>query len=146
MEMEIFNKIENIMSQLPMSISDLKADYKYIMPYIQHIPEEVENSQREFLKICCNVLKIDTKHSWEWNKVNRQGVIGRIISDSNNEILNKYWNRFMCIDNNYREWCQPHYAFNYTDYKIENCTCINNEYPELMKHFRDKKIDIICTV
>lgn len=136
--------VDDLMSNLPKSILDLGADREYLMPYIQHDPEEVDRVQFEFLEICSEVLKskfFTGENSLE--KAHRQGIVGRILDDSGNTILYSTWYRFMCIDDGYREWCQPYYAINYSHYKIEECSCINDKYPELLSHFRGQKIDSI---
>lgn len=42
----------------------------------------------------------------------RRGSIGRYIDDSGNSILYRAWYRFMCMDDECREWGQPYYAIN----------------------------------
>lgn len=137
---ELQNRVDSVMGVLPKSINDLHADGKYLMPYIQHIPEQVEFVQSEFLKLCAEVLG---SGYYTDGKAHRQGIVGRYLDDSGNKILYSTWYRFMCIDDNYREWCQPFYAINYKNYKIKECCCVNDKYPELVSHFRDGKIDVI---
>jgi hypothetical protein len=137
---EIQDRVDVVMSGLPKSLIKLKAEGKYLMPYIQHVPEQVEMVQSEFLKICADVLK---DNHYIDGKIHRQGIIGRFLDDSGSKVLYSTWYRFMCIDENYREWCQPYYAINHVSYKIEECCCINDKYPELVVYFRDKKIDIV---
>lgn len=139
MSKDIQDRVDIVMSGLPKSLLKLDAEAKYSMPYIQHVPSEVERVQSEFLMICADVLK----STYYTGKVHRQGIVGRYLDDSGNQILYSTWYRFMCIDENYREWCQPFYAINYENYKIEQCCCINDKYPELVTYFRDKKIDVV---
>lgn len=60
--------------------------------YIQHIPDDVEKAQSEFLKVCSEVLKSDV---YTKGKIHRQGIIGRYLDDCGVNILNTTWNRFM---------------------------------------------------
>src|ERR1019366_557689 len=102
-------KIEVALSTLPISLLNLRADEQHLMPYIQHIPRKVEYAQDQFLKLCDDVM--GTRLSY--TKVDRQGNIGRIIDESRHRFpfsddLYTHWYRFMCIDDHYREWCQPY--------------------------------------
>lgn len=140
MSRDLQSSVNAIMSALPKSLVKLEADREYLMPYIQHVPEEVEKVQSEFLRLCANVLK---SNYYINGKAHRQGIVGRYLDDSGNQILYSTWYRFMCIDEHYREWCQAYYAINHTKYKIGECCCVNDKYPELLEYFRDKKIDVI---
>jgi hypothetical protein len=137
-------RVDKVMCGLPKSVIDLGADRKYLIPYIQHIPSEVDRVQHEFLVICREVLGIKYK---DGEYVNKHGIIGRYIDDSGNASLHLGWHRFMCMDEGYREWIQPYYAVNTEKYNISECTCINDKYPELVDYFvcrqRDKKLDIL---
>jgi hypothetical protein len=119
------------------------ADKEYLMPYIQHIPSQVDYAQDRFLKICDEMLNIPKCY----DRHNRQGDIGGFIDESrlrfpfSGDELYTHWYRFMCIDRYYREWCQPFDAIHCDDYNIENCCCINDRFPELVSFFRDNKID-----
>jgi len=140
MNKDLQSRVDDIMSGLPKSLVKLKADREYLMPYMQHVPEEVERIQSEFLELCADVLK---SNYYTDGKVHRQGIVGRFLDDSGNHILYSTWYRFMCIDDHYREWCQPYYAINYKQFKTDECTCINDKYPDLVTYFRDKKIDVV---
>jgi hypothetical protein len=136
MESEIRSIINKSLSILPRPISliiNIKAGLQdNIIPYIQHIPRNVDKAQAEFLEICSYILK-DEKFTK--GKVHRQGIVGRFLDDSGNKDLYNIWYRFMCIDENYREWTEPFYTINYEQYKIENCSCLNNKYTELIVFF-----------
>ena len=113
----------------------LKTGYE---PYIQHIPEMVEESQRSFIEFCVQEGILDKK--FLDGKVHRQGIIGRYLDDSGT-LAYKYWYRFMCIDEKYREWSQPYFAINFEkEGKDFDGACINNLSPELISFFRDQKI------
>ena len=103
-------RIKGVMSILPPSYHDLNISGGE--KYIQHIPEDVEEAQSQFLRICSEVLNSDV---YTKDKVHRQGIIGRYLDDCGVSILYKTWNRFMCIDELYREWEQPYYAFRFKE-------------------------------
>jgi hypothetical protein len=131
-------RIKGIMSILPPSYSELGivgGD-----KYIQHIPDDVEKAQSDFLKLCSEELKNDIYID---DKIHRQGIIGRYLDDCGIPILYKVWNRFMCIDELYREWEQPYYAFNFKKYNETNSECVNKKNPKIIQYFRDRKIENI---
>lgn len=148
--MSLENKeIKRIMSILPPSygklmdsgqIHELNQTHGIEATYIQHIPEDVEKAQSEFMILCSSVLKSDY---YTKGKIHRQGIVGRFLDDSGNKILYKSWYRFMCIDDMYREWEQPYYATNFEKYKGNNVMCINNMIPEILSYYRDRKINIV---
>lgn len=137
------DELKDIFKDLPpslVSVEDkLKRPFSAPAPYIQHIPRLVDDAQNYFIKICVDedVLSRDYLNQ----KINRFGIVGRILDDSGNRILYSIWNRFMCIDEHYREWTQPHYAIYSSKYENES-ECINN-HPIYKAYFRDKKIDEI---
>ena len=146
-------KVEELFSYLPPSLDKvkdklyengnevgLKTGYE---PYIQHIPEMVEEAQRSFIELCVQEGALDKK--FLSGKVHRQGIIGRYLDDSGFGIY-KYWNRFMCIDEKYREWEQPYYAINFEkEGKDFHGYCINTISPELISFFRDQKIKTVLS-
>lgn len=146
-------KVEELFSYLPPSLNSvkdklyengneirLKTGYE---PYIQHIPEMIEEAQSVFIELCVQEGVLDKK--FLSGKVHRQGIIGRYLDDSGSGIY-KYWNRFMCIDEKYREWEQPYYAINSEKEKKNfNGVCINNLSPELISFFRDQKIKTVLS-
>ncbi len=143
----IQNRIDIIMSILPPKIDLISVNYKEpinvadLNQYIQHIPEKVEQAQSKFLNICHENIKHRLFNS---EKIHRQGSIGRIIE--NNNLLYKYWNRFMCIDELYREWSQPHFAFNFQKYTDKNSICVNKYYPEIIVFYRNSKLESILNI
>jgi len=146
-------KLEKIFSYLPPSLDKVKnnlsenghkigliSEYE---PYIQHIPEMVEEAQRSFIELCVQEGILDKK--FLSGKVHRQGIICRYLDDSVSGIY-KYWNRFMCIDEKYREWEQPYYAINFEkEGKDFHGCCINTMSPELISFFRDQKINEVLS-
>lgn len=116
----------------------LKTGYE---PYIQHIPGVIDEVQQVFIELCVQEGILPDK--FLKGKVHRQGIIGRYLDDSGSGAY-KYWNRFMCIDEKYREWEQPYYAINIeNEGKDFNGVCINSLSPELITFFRDQKIKTI---
>ena len=145
----IQNKIDIIMSILPPKIN-LTSGYAKSLntkdalnisgmnPYIQHIPEKIEEAQSKFLNLCHENIKHRLFNS---ERIHRQGPIGRIIEG--NDILYKCWNRFMCIDELYREWEQPYFSFNFQKYTDKNSICVNKYYPEIITFYRNSKLESI---
>lgn len=133
----VSERIKGIMSILPPSHNQLGVGGD---KYIQHIPDDVEKAQSEFLKVCSEILKSDV---YTKGKIHRQGIIGRYLDDCGVNILNAAWNRFMCIDELYREWEQPYYAFNFEKYNEKNSECVNSKNPKVIQYFRDRKIEDI---
>lgn len=141
--------LEKIFSYLPPSLDKvkdklykngdevgLKTGYE---PYIQHTPDVVEEVQSAFIELCVKEGVLPEK--FLHGKVHRQGIIGRYLDDSGSGTY-KYWYRFMCIDEKYREWEQPYYAIN-TDKEGKDFTGvnINTLSPELISFFREQKIN-----
>lgn len=140
---EIKKRISDIMDNLPPRLKDM-YDTNVLskgVPYIQHIPQDVDIAQYEFLKICSEVLGSDVYiKGYPNSKPHRLGIIGRYLDDSGNSLLYKTWNRFMCIDDLYREWEQSYYCSNNDQYNIY---LLNHNHPELIKFFRNRKIETI---
>ena len=139
--MTLQERIDEVMSILPIALNETNANRKYLIPFVNHIPSDVEKTQSEFLKICADVLGGDIWISP--HKAHHQGYIGRYLDHSGNTTLYRGWYRFMCIDENYCEWLEPYYAINHKEYNIEKCCCVNNLMSEYIEYFRDKKIDLI---
>ena len=80
--------------------------------YIKHDKAKLRNAQIQILKLCKE--RID--HKWIQQTIEDESVhpsyVGRLIDDYNIRPLNKAWFRFMCVDNQNREWGQPYYANN----------------------------------
>ena len=136
-------KVEEILCNLPPPVEDIiknmngigfKTGYE---PYIQHAPSVIENLQKDFIKICVQEGILPDRFL-EGN-IHRQGIIGSL--DDSGSGAYKYWYRFMCVDEKYREWQQPYYAINYDKEFVEfEGVCINNMSRELVEFFRDQKI------
>ncbi len=129
------DKVKDNLSENGQKIG-LKTGYE---PYIQHTPEVVEETQASFIELCVKDGVLPEK--FLEGKVHRQGIIGRYLDDSGSGTY-KYWYRFMCIDEKYREWEQPYYAIN-TDKEGKDFTGvnINTLSPELISFFREQKIN-----
>lgn len=149
--MSFKEKVEELLAYLPPSLDSvkgklyengkeigLKTGYE---PYIQHIPEVIKEVQENFIELCVEEGILPDK--FLKGNVHRQGIIGRYLDDSGSGAY-KYWNRFMCIDEKYREWEQPYYAINFEkEDKDFDGVCINTLSLELVTFFRDQKINQI---
>lgn len=138
----IVDRLERIMGILPPSIRTLEDNlpagtYFKDDVYIQHIPEDVELAQSEFIKLCHEIGLLSDK--FLEGKVHRQGIVGRYLDDSGNKQIYSFWYRFMCIDDNYKEWEQPYYAINYKKHEGNSL----NDQPLVVQFFRDRKINTI---
>ena len=136
------SELSDIFKDLPPSLGSVEDKLNRPLtvspvPYIQHIPRLVDDAQNNFIKMCVDKGVLSEKYLSQ--KIHRFGIVGRILDDSGDVDLYKKWNRFMCIDEEYREWSQPHYAIYSSKYEIE---CINS-HPIYKAYFRDKKIDEI---
>ena len=139
-------KIQQILSQLPPMIDDFMIDGEHHAfsagdYYVQHIPEVLEKVQREFLDLCYQ--ETDNKIFLS-EKVHRQGIVGRYLDDGGGPLY-KGWYRFMCIDDEYREWGQPYFAINAdAQEKAKSKRALNFLLPQLKDYFivyqRDEKI------
>ena len=107
--------------------------------YIQHNKLVLDRVQSEFLKVCHEITGIEALLE---PNINRQGIIGRYLDDYHNGQdkdvnLYHYWNKFMCIDNKYREWGQPYFAF--TEGKGSNRSL--NDIPIIKERLRSIQLD-----
>lgn len=146
-------KIQELFTHLPPSLDSvrdklyenskeigLKTGYE---PYIQHIPEVIEEAHQVFIELCVQEGILPDK--FLKGKVHRQGIIGRYLDDSGS-VAYVYWNRFKCIDEKYREWEQPYYSINFEkEGKDFHGVCINTLSPELISFFRDQKLKTILS-
>lgn len=146
--MSFKEKVEKLFTYLPPSLDSVKnkldVGFKTgYEPYIQHIPEMVDEIQEVFVELCVQEGILPDK--FLKTKVHRQGIIGRYLDDSGSGAY-KYWYRFMCIDEKYREWQQPYYAINAEKEDMGlhfEGVCINNLSPDLVTFFREHKINSI---
>jgi hypothetical protein len=80
--------------------------------YVQQDMMEVHESMREVVEISgvnIDKCKIDfMRNPFPY----RNSIIGRYLSDGDNNAVYAAWCRFMCMDDLYREWGQPYYAAN----------------------------------
>lgn len=130
------SRIDAIMKVLPPSFEKLGISNDPGNPsYIQLVKEDVEEAQKNFITLVDEVL--GTNYSGE--EIHRRGIIGRVIDDSGNKDLYQTWYRFMCIDDNYKEWQQPYYAINEQTKSI----CVNKTNPQIVSYLRDIKLEKI---
>lgn len=132
------SKIDEILKILP---SRLIFDDDNIPEYsfIQHIPEDVEIAQSEFLQYCVSEGVLPS--SFLKGDVHRQGIVGRYLDDCGKIHISNVWYRFMCIDDMYREWQQPYFAINYGKLcNVQPCYSLNSN-PILVQFYRDRNIN-----
>lgn len=106
----LISAIEGIDSRLPKLPKKDNSNFSNGEDYLQHDSEIIK-------KAMIDLLKISDISKEYWNEPEflnspfdcRFGIIGRIIGDSDSPI-HSLWFRFMCMDDNYREYGQPYYA------------------------------------
>lgn len=81
--------------------------------YLQHDKEVLLKVRNRFLEFARRY----TDHKWVQQTIDKgfdadPSWAGRIIGECAPSTINKHWYRFMCIDNQCREWGQPYYATN----------------------------------
>jgi len=136
--------LSEILDMLPPSISQLEEEFENNVAFdsevfIQHLPQVVEEAQHEFIKYC--VEEGVLSENFLNGKVSRQGIVGRYLDDGQNRKLYSVWYRFMCIDDNYKEWNQPYYAMNFEKYRNSGVSL--NNHPRIKQFYRDLKINNI---
>lgn len=81
--------------------------------YVQHDSASVHEAMVAVLNQAKNYSShTSIPKSMEVGFPSRAGIVGRIIDDCCPRPINKAWYRFMCMDNDYREWGQPFFALN----------------------------------
>ena|SRR5581483_4781365 len=149
---QIHDEIIKVMSGMP-PYPDFYLHNKTIKPfsdqedaYIQHDPEAVCETQKNFVNLCYRLIGGDCfLRQYDNDFAQRHGIIGRILSDSHGreqDELYKTWVRFMSIDVQYREWGQPAFATLRSETKDTNrIYCLNKIVPEITQYIRDKKLE-----
>ena len=131
------SSIKEIMSILPTRVHD-KPMYEEFC-YIQHIPEDVELAQTQFIKYCVDVGVLPDRFL---DNIHRQGIIGRYLESCGNSEVEKTWNRFMCIDNKFREWSSTYNSFNPINIITKEFRSLNSD-PDIVQFFRNRSINKI---
>lgn len=84
----------------------------YNQGYYQHSKKNIKDAWIEVIELAKPLWKgFKALEGVSAEKIHPMGLAGRIISDCNSP-LNKIWHRFMCIDEDGREWQQPYFAAN----------------------------------
>ncbi len=107
---KLINAINEIESRMPIRPKNDGCKFGNGEGYLQHEKDVIDKAMVDLLK----VSDIDKEY---WDKPQfldnpfscRFGIIGRVIDDSRSAI-NSLWYRFMCMDENYREYGQCYYA------------------------------------
>lgn len=81
--------------------------------YLQHDKDLLLKIRNEFL----GFAKRYTGHKWIQETIDKgfdvhSSYAGRILDECTPQSINRHWHRFMCIDDQGREWGQPYYANN----------------------------------
>lgn len=140
---EINSRCKEILTPLIVNLSDLldkdlseeSDSFANGAGYIQHSAEVVNKCQREFLNFC---YEVTGNSIFNEKIVHRQGIVGRYLDDGGSDLY-KHWHRFVCIDENNREWGQPFFALNPTKGK-QRCL---NDLPSVRSKMRDVKLNEI---
>lgn len=142
------SKIEEIINRLPIQPGKTTISLSYSndrIPYIQHIPEIVDNVFDDFVKLLEFEDIIPRLNNSKCQFSEKYKIISRYLDDSNSDIY-RYWYRYCCIDNEYREWEQPYFVELSNSGKLyeRGYTAIEiNNTPELIPYFRNYKIEKI---
>jgi hypothetical protein len=78
--------------------------------YVQQKKPIVEHAIRAIVRIAKTDLGVNKKDFLENPFGYRHSIIGRYIDDGGDLHLYRAWSRFMCMDDQFREWGQPYYA------------------------------------
>ena len=105
------SELINIMSVMPIIPED--CGFTNGHGFILHDKSEAEDV---FIKLLVfakyyipdNVIEEAIDYGWDC----RQRIIGRYFDDCTPNKVYKAWHRFMCIDDQMREWGQPYFAHN----------------------------------
>ena len=125
--------IVNLSELLDKDLSKESDSFANGAGYIQHSCDIVEKCQRDFLDYCYEVTGQDV---FKEKNVHRQGIVGRYLDDGGTDLY-RYWHRFVCIDEENREWGQPFFAINPTKGK-QRCL---NDLPSVKSKIRDTKLN-----
>lgn len=105
----LINDINLIMSNLPAKPSD--CEFTNGGGYLQHCRETLFSAKLAFLNLCKVYVNTTYVNAALETRVGFMNL-GRVLDDSNISPLYSSWIRFVCIDENLREWGQPYYANN----------------------------------
>ena len=111
----IIKEVDEIMSVLPHRPDSI--DFTNGDGYIQHDKDKLK-------KVKINLLTFAKKHiNHEWiqktidDENSHPSFVARLFEDYSVLPLQKAWDRFYCVDSEFREWGQPYFAINPTEGK-----------------------------
>ena len=108
----LIKRVDEIMALLPPTPKDDGCSFANGDGYIKHEKTELRNVQVKLLKICKEYID----HKWIQQTIDDENIhpsyVGRLLGDYGITPLNDAWYRFICVDNQGREWGQPYYANN----------------------------------
>ena len=106
----LIKRVERIMSVLPQTPKNDNCSFANGGGYIQHDKTIIRHTKVQLLEL----MKEYIDHKWIQDTIDNENVhssyVGRLVSDYNIKPLNDAWYRFMCIDEDNREWGQPYFA------------------------------------
>ena len=86
------------------------CDFSNGSGYVQQYEDVFLKVRRELLELA----KADTDHKWIQQSIDDRTVdpswAGRIIGECCIDALYRAWNRFSCIDKDFKEWGQPYFT------------------------------------
>jgi len=105
---KLIDRVNQIMSLIPKRIED--TDFANGSGFIQHNEKDLKTVKVNFLNLCKEYID----HKWIQQAIDDDTVhpscVQRLLGDYNIMPLYKEWNRFSCIDSQFREWGQPYFA------------------------------------
>jgi len=118
----LIEQVADIMSVLPRAQYAFDSKFKKGRAYIQHDKSALRKVQVELLEICKNYVN----YAWIQYAIDNEDVplsyVGRLMDDQDIEILRTAGYRFLCIDDEYREWEEPYFKSNHD---IDISVCLN---------------------
>jgi hypothetical protein len=108
----LIKRVDEIMALLPPTPKDDGCSFENGDGYIKHEKTELRNTQVKLLEICKEYID----HKWIQQSIDDETVysflVGRLLDNYGIKPLKNAWYRFLCVDNQSREWGQPYYADN----------------------------------
>jgi len=121
----IINNVKLIMADLPQRPDETGCSFENGGGFIQHDKANLNRVRTNLLR----QINKHIKHNWIDQAIEDESIhhswVGRLVSDYSIPPFEKAWYRFMCIDNQGREWGQPYFASN--PEKSKNQTCLNTK-------------------
>ena len=108
----LITRVDTIMEALPPLPKDGLLDFLNGEGFIQHDKTILRNVQLSLLK----EMQKHIDHRWIQDTIDNEnvdpGYVKKLVDDYTLIPLQEAWNRFMCIDDLYREWGSPYFVRN----------------------------------